>query len=215
MSELASAKDIETNAKKPLDPGRSGLEDVIAADSSICFIDGQRSRLIYRGYSIDDLANHATFDEIVHLLLFKKFPDRSQLAKFSASLAGQRNLDPKFVDRMNTIPKNANTMTVLRTLVSALSFFDLEAEAVDYDSVLKKSIRLIAQLPAIIASWHRISKGEKPIEPKKNLPHASNFLYMLFGKDPDPDFSQALDLYLVLLADHELNASTFAARVTA
>ncbi|OGR85450.1 MAG: citrate synthase [Elusimicrobia bacterium RIFCSPLOWO2_01_FULL_54_10] len=205
----------ELTVKKPVDPANSGLEDVIAGDSSVCFIDGPRSRLIYRGYSIDDLAHNTSFEEVAYLLIFKKLPNKSQLTEFSATLASQRGLEPKFVERMTTIPKTAHSMAVLRTLVSALSFFDLKAEAVDEASCRDKAVKMIAQLPTVIAAWQRICNGEKPIEPKKNLSHAANFLYMLSGKDADPLFAQGLDLYLVLLADHELNASTFTARVTA
>ncbi len=209
----AQATDLK--AKKTLDPGHSGLEDIVATDSSICFIDGERSRLIYRGYSIDDLAHNSSFEEIVFLLLFSRLPKKSELASFTSTLADQRSLDPKFIERMNSIPKTVHPMSVLRTLISALCFFDPSAETVNPSACQEKAIRMISQLPTIIAAWHRICKGEKPVEPKKNLSHASNFLYMLSGKDPDPVFAQGLDLYLVLLGDHELNASTFAARVTA
>ena len=193
----------------------SGLEDTVATDSAICFIDGPRSRLIYRGYSINDLAHKASFEEVAHLLLFKKLPSRDQLRDFSAQLKAERKLPVEILGRMSTIPKQVHPMAVLRTMVSALSFFDMEADATSYEANLKKAIRVISQVPAIIAAWDRTRKGGKPVDPKPDLSHAENFLYMLTGKTPEPLFAEALDLYLVLLADHELNASTFAARVTA
>lgn len=192
-----------------------GLEDAVATDSSICFIDGPRSRLIYRGYSINDLAPRSTFEEVVYLLYFKKLPNKTELNEFSQKLSEQRNCSAKFLERMNTIPKTVHPMTVLRTLVSALAFFDEAAEATDIESNLKKALRLTAQMPTIVAAWDRIRNGQKILEPKKELNHSENFLYLLSGKKPDPLFSRALELYLVMLADHELNASTFTCRVTA
>lgn len=191
-----------------------GLEDAVAADSSVCFIDGYRSRLIYRGYSIEDLAAHSTFEEVAYLLYFKKLPTKSELKDFSEKLAQERTLSGKFVERMNGIPPKAHPMSVLRTLVSTLSFYDEEAEDASYDSVLRKAIRMTAQLPSMVAAWERVRNGKKPVEPNKKLSHAANFLYMLTGKEAEPYFARAVDLYLVLLADHEFNASTFAARIT-
>ncbi len=193
----------------------TGLEDIIAADSSICFIDGPRSRLIYRGYSINDLAEYATFEEVIYLLLFKKLPTGEELKNFSLGLSEKRSCSKDFLQRLNGIPKNANPMAVLRTLVSASSFFDDQSESMTYDSNLEKAIRMIAQIPTIIAAWDRVRLGQTPVEPRKDLSHAANFLYMLKGKESDPLYAKALDSYLVMLADHELNASTFAARVTA
>lgn len=214
MTELTQ-KEIEAKPKKIAESAHpAGLEDIVAADSSICFIDGQRSRLIYRGYSINDLAYKASFEEVAYLLLFSKLPNKKELKEFSEKLSANRNLSEKFLERMSSIPKTVHPMAVLRTLVSALSFYDPEAESMTSEANLNKAIRLIAQIPTIIAAWDRIRNGQKPIEPKKDLGHAGNFLYMLNGKDPDPLFVRAVDLYLVLLADHELNASTFALRVT-
>ena len=214
MSETASTP-IAEKTKKPVDPANSGLEDVIAGDSSVCFIDGPRCRLIYRGYSIDDLAKSSTFEETAYLLCFGKLPSKVQLSEFSAKLAEHRSPDPRLIERMAGIPKTVHPMSVLRTLVSAFSFYDPQAEQADPKSSNEKAIRVMAALPTLIAAWHRVISGQKPVEPRKDLNHASNFLYMLNGKEPDPVFAKALDLYLVLLADHELNASTFAARVTA
>lgn len=205
----------EVSIKKPLDPGHAGLEDIVAADSSVCFIDGPRTRLIYRGYSINDLAHVSTFEEVAYLLCFGKLPTKNQISEFSASLAARRAVEPQLIERMAGIPKTVHPMSVLRTLVSSFSFYDTKAEQADPKSSLDKAIRVMAGLPTLIAAWHRVSAGEKPVEPRADLNHASNFLYMLHGKEPDPLFAKGLDLYLVLLADHELNASTFAARVTA
>ncbi|MBI2915677.1 MAG: citrate synthase [Elusimicrobia bacterium] len=196
-------------------PAHAGLEDTVAGESSICFIDGHRSRLIYRGYSIDDLAKSATFEEVAYLLLFKKLPAQSELKSFSDQLKSQRALPNQFIERMSSIPKELHPMSVLRTLVSALSFYDPDAELMNHDSNLKRAVRVIAQAPAVIAAWDRIRKGKKTVDPRSDLNHAANFLWMLHGKEPDALASQAMELYLVLLADHELNASTFACRVTA
>lgn len=211
MAELTQTDKVKSQGAA----AHSGLEDTVATDSSICFIDGPRSRLIYRGYSINDLANRATFEEVIYLLFFKKLPTPTELKEFSAKLSAERSCSEKFIQRLETIPKTVHPMTLLRTMVSALSFFDPDAEKVNFDSNLEKAIRVTAQIPTIIAALYRIRNGQKPLEPKRELGHAENFLYMMGGKNPDPVFAQALDLYLVLLADHELNASTFACRVTA
>lgn len=193
----------------------AGLEDMIATDSSICFIDGLRTRLIYRGYSISDLSGHTTFEEIFHLLFYKKLPNKSELADITKRLASERGLNPKFIERMQSIPKTVHPMAVLRSLVSALAFFDDDADNIELPAIEKKAIRVTAQVPTIIAALARLRAGQPVIEPRAGLSHSANFLYMLTGKEPDALSIQALDLYLVLLADHELNASTFAARVTA
>jgi len=201
--------------KKPLDPGHSGLEDIVASDSSICFIDGPRTKLIYRGYSINDLAHASTFEETAYLLCFGKLPTKTQLSEFSSNLALHRSVKPQILEFMAEIPKTVHPMSVMRTLVSSFSFYDSQAEQVDYKSSIEKSLRVMGGLPTLIAAWQRLNLGQKIMAPRKDLNHASNFLYMLNGQEPDPLFAKGLDLYLVLLADHELNASTFAARVTA
>lgn len=215
MVELTNTEILKTHADKSAHLANAGLEDVIAGDSSICFIDGPRTRLVYRGYSINDLAMHSTFEEVAYLLYYKKLPNKSELKNFCEKLSGERKCPEKFLERMNSIPKKVHPMTVLRTMVSACSFFDDDPADMSYESNLKKAVRLTAQMPAIVAAWDRVRNGEKIIEPRNDLNHAENFLYMLSGKQPDPVLSKALDLYLVLLVDHELNASTFACRVTA
>ncbi|OGR82582.1 MAG: citrate synthase [Elusimicrobia bacterium RIFCSPLOWO2_01_FULL_64_13] len=203
-------------AKKPESHGHGGgLEDVVATDSAVCFIDGIRSKLIYRGYSIDELAAHSTFEEVVYLLLNGRLPNRRELDAFAKSLASQRALPKQLLDRMQGIPPKVHPMAVFRTLVSTLSFYDPEAELVNPASAMAKAVRVTAQMPTIMAAWERVRNGQKPIEPRQDLGHAANFLYMLKGSEPDPLFARGLDLYLVLLADHELNASAFTARVTA
>jgi citrate synthase len=209
---------METSQKpstKNAGAGTSGLEDIVATDSSICFIDGPRTRLIYRGYSINDLANQISYEEIAYLMLLKKLPNQAELKAFDQKLKSERALPAGFTERMASIPKSVHPMAVLRTLVSDLSFYDPQADSMDYDANLKKSIRMVAQFPALVANWHRIRTGQKPLESRSDLSHAENFLYLLTGQNPDPLSAKALDLYLVLLVDHELNASTFAARVTA
>lgn len=215
MAEIAQMNISQVKCSKETSAAHSGLEDVVATDSSICFIDGPRSRLIYRGYSIEDLARHSTFEEVVYLLYFKKLPTKNELKEFSKKLSASRNCPKKFLERMNSIPHSVHPMAVLRTLVSACSFFDKEPETMSFSSNLDRTIQLTAQIPLIIAAWDSIRNGREILEPRQDLNHAENFLYLLHGKDPDPLFSKALNLYLILLADHELNASTFACRVTA
>ncbi len=211
---MSETTQIQDSQKAPIH-AHTGLEDIIAADSSICFIDGPRSRLIYRGYSINDLAEKSNFEEVLFLLLFKKLPNKTELKDFSELVCKNRACPKELLEILKTIPKTAHPMSVLRTLVSAASFYDLQAEMMSADSNLEKAIRLTAQIPTIVAAWDRIRCGNNPIEPKQDLSHAANFLYMLQGKEADPAFAKALDSYLVMLADHELNASTFTARVTA
>ncbi len=212
---LVTTTPVDTKIKKPESAHPAGLEDVVAGDSSICFIDGPRCRLIYRGYSITDLAKSSTFEETAYLLSYGKLPTKMQFEEFTDALSKSRAVDPRLLDRMASIPKTVHPMSVLRSLVSALSFFDTDAEKVSYQDCLPKAMRMIAQIPTLIAAWERISSGQEPIEPRADLSHAANFFYMMNGKEADPAFVKGLDLYLVLLGDHELNASTFAARVTA
>ena len=206
---------MEQKKTKVLAPSQSGLEDMVATDSSICFIDGPNCRLIYRGYSISDLAASSTFEEVVYLLLNKNLPTSQQLEEFSQKLASCRTLPEDIINRLKTIPKNIHPMVVLRTLISSLSFSDPDAEKMNPQANLDKAIRVISQTASLVAAWDRFRQGKEILAPKTHLSHAANFLYMLDGKEPNVLFTKAIDLYLVLLADHELNASTFALRVTA
>lgn len=192
-----------------------GLEGVVAAASGICFIDGDRGILAYRGYDIHELAQNSTFEETCYLLWFGHLPTRSALKDFSASLAQERKLDASIINLLRQTPRHALPMDVLRTAVSALSFYDPEWKSNTAEANLHKSIRLTSQIAMVVAAYDRIRKGRPVVEPDRSLSHAANFLLMLNGDLPSRTAERALDIALILHADHELNASTFAARVTA
>lgn len=192
-----------------------GLEGVVATTSSICYIDGERGVLAYRGIDIHELADNSSFEETCYLLWFGRLPSREELHELRERLAEERKLDASIYHRMHLVPKHALPMDVLRTMVSTLSFFDPEEKNNDRESNIHKSIRLTSQIPMIVAAYDRIRKGKPVIGPDRSLSHAANFLLMLNGEYPSKTAERALDIALILHADHELNASTFAARVTA
>jgi citrate synthase len=192
-----------------------GLEGVVAANSKVCYIDGDNGVLAYRGYDIHDLAENSTFEEVTYLLWFGKLPTRAELAEFSVQLVRERKIDAQIVSLIRQAPKHALPMDVLRTMVSSLAFFDPEEKANDAAANVRKSVRLTSQIAMIVAAYDRIRKGKPLIEPDRSLSHAGNFLLMLNGELPSETATRALDIALILHADHELNASTFAARVTA
>jgi len=194
---------------------KAGLEDVIAGESEICYIDGVKGILAYRGYNIHELAANSTFEETCHLLWFNKLPNAAELQDTTAKLAASRALPQPIIDLMKSFPKTALPMEVLRTVVSALSLYDPEAEDMSPEANVRKAIRLTARCGTIVAAFDRIRNGKPPLEPRKDLNEAGNFYYMLTGKSPNDTVVRALDIALILHADHELNASTFAARVTA
>jgi citrate synthase len=192
-----------------------GLEGVVATNSSICYIDGDQGVLAYRGYDIHDLADHSTFEEVCHLLWFGRLPKADELRSLKQQMAEERKLDASIIYRLQLAPKHALPMDVLRTIVSALSFYDPEYNKNDHDANVNKAIRLTSQIAMIVANYDRIRKGRPVVEADRHLSHAANFLLMLNGTPPSETAERALDIALILHADHELNASTFAARVTA
>src|SRR5437762_6049729 len=192
-----------------------GLEGVVATTSSICYIDGEQGVLAYRGIDIHELADNSTFEEVCHLLWFGKLPTRNELRELRDRMAEERKLDASIIHRLHLAPKHALPMDVLRTIVSALSFYDPEEKYNDRDANVHKAIRLTAQIAMLVAAYDRIRKGKEIVEPDRSLSHAANFLLMLNGDRPSATAERALDIALILHADHELNASTFAARVTA
>ncbi len=192
-----------------------GLEGIVAASSGVCYIDGEAGVLAYRGIDIHELAEKSNFEETCYLLWFGKLPTRAELADLKAKLAAERKVDPAIFELMARVPKTATAMEVLRTAVSALSFYDSEAEKIDHDANVRKSIRLTSQIAMMVAGFDRIRKGKSVVAPDASLSHSANFLLMLNGEKPSPTAEKALDVALILHADHELNASTFAARVTA
>ena len=192
-----------------------GLEGIVAASSSICYIDGDAGVLAYRGIDIHDLAENSTFEETCYLLWYGKLPNRSELDGLNRQLAAERKIDPAVIQLMRNLPRTAIPMEVLRTAVSALSPYDSDAEKMDHAANVRKAIRLTSQIAMIVAAYDRIRKGKDVVQPDPSLSHAGNFLLMLNGERPSPTAQKALDVALILHADHELNASTFAARVIA
>jgi citrate synthase len=192
-----------------------GLQDVIANDSSICFIDGGQGILSYRGIDIHELAQKSSFEETTFLLWNGSLPTAAELNDFSHQLPAARKLPDDVIDFLTRLPKTASPMEVLRTAVSLLSIYDPDEKSVLHTANIRKSFRLTAQIAMIIACFDRIRKGKEVIKPDTSLSHAANFLWMLNGEKPSETATKALDVALVLHADHELNASTFAARVIA
>ncbi len=190
-----------------------GLEDIVASNSGICLIDGDAGVLAYRGIDIHELAEKSTFPETTYLLWFGRLPTEKELAEFNQHLALSRVLPPEVVQLLEALPKNALPMAVLRTAVSALSMYDPDQEVMSDEANLRKSFRLTSQIPMIIATYDRIRKGKSIVPADPSLSHAGNFLWMLNGEKPSPTAERALDVALILHADHELNASTFTARV--
>jgi citrate synthase len=196
---------------------KEGLEDVVVSTSEICFIDGREGRLLYRGYDVDDLVQHASFEEVVYLLWHGTLPSRKELDAHVKALSAtaNRKLPPKLIAMLRQLPKKTPPMEVLRTGVSALSAFDPDAADNSREATVRKAIRLTAQMPTLVAAWERLRRGQSPVAPNPKLSLAGNFLYMFTGKKPSELATKTFDVALTLHADHEFNASTFAARVTA
>ena len=192
-----------------------GLEGIVATNSRICWIDGDAGVLAYRGIDIHELASKSNFEETTYLLWNGKLPNKAELSDFSKKLAAARKLPPQIIDLLKSFPKAVTPMEVLRTAVSALSFYDPDEKAVDHDSNIRKSFDLTAQIAMLVAAFDRIRKGKDVVAPDQSLSHAGNFLWMLTGEKPSDTATRAFDVALILHADHELNASTFAARVIA
>jgi citrate synthase len=193
---------------------KGGLEDVVATSSAICYLDGQRGVLAYCGYDIHDLASSATFEEVCHLLWHRRLPTRAELGDVQSQLAAARALPESMLRLMRSLPP-AGGMDALRTLTSALAHYDPELDDASPQAQYRKAVRLTAQVSTVVATWGRLQAGGGPIPPDPVLGHAANFLYMLTGGRPGPAEIRAFDVALTLHADHELNASTFAARVAA
>lgn len=192
-----------------------GLEGVVATTSKICYIDGDQGVLAYRGIDIHELADHSNFEETCYLLWFGKLPTQNELKDLRQRLGAERKLDPAVIQFLRELPKGATPMDVLRTAVSALGLYDPEEKKNDHDANVSKAIRLTSQIAMIVAAYDRLRKGKSVVQPDPSLSHAANFLLLLNGEPPSKTAEQALDIALILHADHELNASTFAARVTA
>jgi citrate synthase len=194
---------------------KEGLEDVVAADSAICYIDGTRGILSYRGIDIHELAENSTFEEVCYLLWEGRLPRRGELETLSRSLGAERTLPPEMLTLLTSLVPHLTPMDAVRTMVSALAETDPDVRDMSLPGNRRKAIRLTGQIATIVAAHHRIREGKPVVAPDPSLPHAQDFLRMLNGTKPTAEAARAFDMALVLHADHELNASTFAARVTA
>ena len=192
-----------------------GLEGVVVTDSRICFVDGIEGRLLYQGYDIHDLAEGASFEEVTYLLWHGDLPTRPQLDALNRELVQARSLPEPVISLLRSVPRDALPMDVLRTAISTLGLYDPDAKENSIDASVRKSVRLTAQVASIVAAIGRHRAGKTPVAPDPRFGHAANFLYMLWGSPADAESVRAVDIALVLHADHELNASTFSARVTA
>lgn len=193
---------------------KKGLEGVVAAETKVCFIDGVRGKLIYCGYDIADLAESSTFEETTYLLWHGRLPKKSELDDFTAQLREEYAIPDELITVMRLFPAKSHPMDVLRTCVSMLGNMDPLSADTSREAKFKKAVKLTAKIPTIIATYDRLRKGRSLLEPNPKLPIAANFLYMMNGAPADPFSAKAMDVMLILHADHELNASTFAARVT-
>lgn len=192
-----------------------GLKGIVAADTTICDVDGEVGKLIYRGYNIHDLAKYSTFEETAYLLFKGELPSAAQLKEFNEILVRHHELEPPILNFLKTLPRDTPPMTALRSAISMCGVYDSLAEVQTPEANFEKSIRLTAEMTTIVAAIRRVRDGLEPITPRRDLSHAANFMYMLNGKVPSPDAEKAMDLILILHAEHGLNASTFAARVIA
>ncbi len=192
-----------------------GLADVVAAQTAVSDIDGKLGRLFYVGYDIHDLAERATFEEVVFLLHNKRLPNREELEDLSERLVSERELDQFLQGLMPTLAEVSSPMSMLRTSVSAASAYDPDGWDQSPEANERKAMRLVARFPTLVATYHRLRSGADAIPPNPKLPHAANFLAMLLGEEPDEEAARAFDICLILHADHTMNASTFVARVVA
>ncbi len=191
-----------------------GLEGVIAGTSGLSLVEGDVGRLSYRGYNIDDLVDHSSFEEVTYLLWYGELPTADQLKAFDAKLRAQRTLPAEAERVLRALPTGGAPIDALRTVVSALALADPDVDNIGHEAVIEKATRLAALFPTIMMAYDRLRHGQEPVAPRADLTHAENMLYMLTGEEAKPAMAHALDTYLVLAAEHSFNASTFAAMVT-
>lgn len=191
-----------------------GLEGIIAGETALSLVDGKNSKLYYRGISVEEFVGSSCFEEVVYLLWNLRLPQKEELAQFKKTLAQHRPISPALIDWFSSLPKTAHPMAVLRTAISEMGCLDADADKIDSASLQRMAHDLTAKIPTVLAAYYRVREGKTPIVPDASLSHAANFLYMLNGQKPAPEMEKALDTYLILLADHGFNASTFSARVT-
>jgi len=193
----------------------TGLRGFKVASSRISDVDGDIGKIIYRGYLIQDLAEQASFEEVAYLLLYEKLPDKEELKAFNAQLTAERQLPPEMIAALKTRPKDALPMDILQSGVSMLAHHDPDVRELSSEAASRMAVKLIAKFPTIMAAWDRIRNDKEPLDPKPELSHAANFLYMLSGEVPEDEIAHFMDVALVLHAEHTFNASTFAAREVA
>lgn len=191
-----------------------GLAGVSLGDSRLSLVDGTEGRLIYAGYKIEDLAAHALYEEVVYLLWNGRLPNKAELEALRSDIAQNAVLPADVITQMKAFPKDADPMAVLRTVVSMLAFYDQESEDTSIEAQKRKAVRLTGQVTTATAAWDRIRKGLQPVAPRADLTLAANFMYMLTDSEPEQSAVDAVNTYMVLLTEHSMNASTFAARVT-
>lgn len=196
-------------------PKPEGLEGVVAAATALSHVFGEEGRLVYRGYDIHELAGHATFEEVAHLLWIGHLPNQAELADLNAQLEANRLLPAPVIEVLRALPRDASPMDALRTAVSALGPLYPDLYSIEHPATLDSAIALSARFPSILAAFHRIRQGLEPIPHKPGHLTAQSYLYQLFGNEPEKRHWGPLETYLVLLADHGMNASTFTARVIA
>jgi citrate synthase len=192
-----------------------GLEGVVVSQTGLSYIDGEAGTLLYRGYNIHDLAEHASYPEALYLLWNGELPTATELRDFEEELASQRALDDRVLEILRQLPEEANPMAALRTAVSAMGAHDPEGDDVSVEADRRKAARLVAKIPTALAAFHRMREGQDAVSPRQDLGHAANFLYMLHGEEPGEVAVDALDTSLLLYLDHGFNASTFTCRVIA
>jgi citrate synthase len=193
----------------------AGLEGVVATSSKICYIEGNQGILSYFGYNIHTLADNATFEEVIYLLWNGRLPKKKEVAELKSALVAERELPEEIRNFLRNVPKDAQSMDILRTAVSMLSLYDPLARDNSQSANVKKAVKLMARISTIVTDFDRLRNGKEVVPSDPNLGYAANFLYTLTGKRPDDVMERVFDVALILHADHELNASTFAARVTA
>ena len=191
-----------------------GLEGIVAAATRLSDVQGDVGVLIYNGYNINELAGNATYEEVVYLLHHGHLPNTKELAEWKAMLVAERELPQGIIDLIQTVPRTASPMHVIRTAVSALGCYDTDADDGSMDNNRRKSRRIIAKIPIITAYFHRSRNGQSLLPPSRTLSEAANFLYLINGKEPTEEMVHTMDMCYVLHADHGMNASTFSARVT-
>jgi citrate synthase len=190
-----------------------GLAGIIVGETRLSHVDGEAGKLYYSGYAIDVLADNATFEEVVFLLWNNRLPKQAELDELTKQLAAEAPVPPQILEAMQLFRKEAHPMGILRTAVSMLGDFDPEQEDNSPEANQRKALRLTAKTVTLTAAWYRVRDGNDPVAPRSDLSVAANFVYMLFGTEPNPDAVRAIDTYLILLSEHSFNASTYAARV--